>query len=290
MFIASSGLVSGEVPGLQSVASASGTPAARSAIDRRHQGVAGEVEGAGQQHRDGAGGGHGGHAGGVEVFDVVCRQCAEARGQFGAVLVAQLFGVDLDRQPVLRAAANSCAACACESRYSQNTSTASARPCAATAGIMRSQDFVDMRLRLRARRHRMGAQEGGHHLDRAQLAQRAGYAQLPALVFQGEAVAGFDFDRGHALGQHGVQARQRGGQQGALIGGAGRAHGGDDAAARTGDVGVAGALQALLELVGAVAGIDQVGMAVDQAGVIQRPPQSMRSAASRTGADDAAPA
>jgi hypothetical protein len=48
-------------------------------------------------------------------------------------------------------------------------------------------------------------------------------------------------------------------------GGAGGAHGGDDAAAGARDVLVAGALQALLELAGAVAGEHQVGVAVDQA-------------------------
>ena len=49
-------------------------------------------------------------------------------------------------------------------------------------------------------------------------------------------------------------------------GSTGGAYGGDDATAGTGDVGIADALQALLELVGAVARVDQMGVAIDQAG------------------------
>src|SRR5690606_38355162 len=79
-------------------------------------------------------------------------------------------------------------------------------------------------------------------------------------------VAGLDLDGGDALGQHRVQPGQGGLQQCRIVGFAGSAHGGDDAAAGAGDVGVAHALQALLELVGAVAGVDEVGVAVDQAG------------------------
>ena len=55
MFMVSSSEVSGEVPGLQSVASAIGTPCRRNSVDRRRLRLAQEVEGAGQQHRDRAG-------------------------------------------------------------------------------------------------------------------------------------------------------------------------------------------------------------------------------------------
>ena len=50
------------------------------------------------------------------------------------------------------------------------------------------------------------------------------------------------------------------------VGGAGGADAGDDAAAGCGDLGVADAGEALLELGGAVAAEDQVGVAVDEAG------------------------
>src|SRR5690606_17133780 len=54
--------------------------------------------------------------------------------------------------------------------------------------------------------------------------------------------------------------------EGVLGGGAGGGHGGDDAAAGAGDLLVGRPVEALLELAGAVAAEDQVGVAVDQAG------------------------
>lgn len=149
--------------------------------------------------------------------------------------------------------------------------------------------LVDVFLRLPPRRHRMRTEEGGHDFDLAQVFQLLGHAQLLALVVQSETVAGFDFDGGDAFGQHRVQPGQGGFQQRCIVGLPGGAHGGDDAAAGTGDVGIAHALQALLELARTVAGIDEVGMAVDQAGADQRPAQSMRSQASNAGASAAGP-
>ena len=86
-----------------------------------------------------------------------------------------------------------------------------------------------------------------------------------------EAVAGLDLDRRRAIGQQGAGARQRLREQCVLVGGARRAHRRHDAAAGARDVLVAGAVQALLELAGAVAAEDQVGMAVDQPRRDQRP-------------------
>ena len=115
------------------------------------------------------------------------------------------------------------------------------------------------------RRQRMGAKQGGGHPHRAQLAEAAGHAQHLQLVGQGQAVTGLDLDRGHAIGQQRVETRQAGGDQLVLAGGAGGAHAAEDAAAGAGDFLVADAFQALLELTGAVAGVHQMGMAVDQA-------------------------
>ena len=240
--------------------------------DRRHGGVAGEVERARQQHRDGAGGAHRGDAGRIQMLDVVGRQRAMLRGQFGTVLVAHLLGVDLQRQPVrtgrleyLRGlfAGEGDVLAEHVHRFGQ-----------AFGGDGRDHyfaDLVDVVLRLASRRHRVRAEEGGHDFDLAQLLQLFGHAQLLALVVQGQAVAGLDLDGGHAFAQHRVQPRQAGGEQGGIVGGAGGAHGGNDAAAGAGDVGIADALQALLELVGAVAGMNQVGVAVDQAGADPAP-------------------
>ena len=47
---------------------------------------------------------------------------------------------------------------------------------------------------------------------------------------------------------------------------AGGAHGGHDAAAGLGDVGIGGAIEALLEFSGAVAAVNQMGVAIDEAG------------------------
>jgi hypothetical protein len=49
--------------------------------------------------------------------------------------------------------------------------------------------------------------------DAADVAQGAGGAQALQLVVQRQAVAGLDLDRGHALGDQGVQAGQGGGDQ-----------------------------------------------------------------------------
>lgn len=113
-------------------------------------------------------------------------------------------------------------------------------------------------------RQRMGTEQRGHHPHRAQLAEAAGHAQHLQLVGQGQAVAGLDLHRGHAIGQQRIEARQAGGDQLVLAGGTGGAHAAENAAAGAGDFLVADAFQALLELTGAVAGIHQVGMAVDQ--------------------------
>ncbi|MCR6497166.1 hypothetical protein LJB71_13660 [Thermomonas sp. S9] len=63
-----------------------------------------------------------------------------------------------------------------------------------------------------------------------------------------------------------ARARQRLFQQGPLARSAHRAHGRENAAAGACDLRVAGAVEAHVELVRAVAGEHQVGMAVDQAG------------------------
>ena len=98
MFIASRIEASGEEPGLQSVATAIGTRAARRRRDRRELGLAEGVEGAGEEDGGGAGGGHRRDAGGVEEFEVVGGEAAEFGGEAGAAEVRELLGVDLDRE------------------------------------------------------------------------------------------------------------------------------------------------------------------------------------------------
>ena len=111
----------------------------------------------------------------------------------------------------------------------------------------------------------MGAEQRGHYPHRTQLAEATGHAQHLQLVGDSQAVAGLDFHRGHAVGQQRVEARQAGGDQLVLAGRAGGAHAAENAATGASDFLIADAFQAPLELAGTVAGVHQVGMAVDQA-------------------------
>ena len=116
------------------------------------------------------------------------------------------------------------------------------------------------------RRQRMGAEEGRGHRERPDLAQPPRRLQRLHLGRALEPVARLHFQRRHALGHQRIDARQGGSDQLVLAGGACRLHGRDDAAAGARQLLVGGARQAQLELVRAVAAVDDVGVAVDQAG------------------------
>ena len=81
-----------------------------------------------------------------------------------------------------------------------------------------------------------------------------------------EAVAGFGFEGGGARAKHPVAMAAGGGEQLVGIGGAGEGDGAQDAAAGSGDLLVSGSGDALLELGGAIAGEDEMGVGVDEAG------------------------
>ncbi len=57
------------------------------------------IEGAGEQDGDRAGGGDGGNAVVIEIFDVVDRQGPIARGELGATEIGELLGVKFDGEP-----------------------------------------------------------------------------------------------------------------------------------------------------------------------------------------------
>ena len=82
------------------MAIAIGTPASRSACDRRQLRLAQEVERAGQQHRDGAGARPSPRTpSSPQVLEVIAATARRyARRERGAALVGQLLGVQLDRQ------------------------------------------------------------------------------------------------------------------------------------------------------------------------------------------------
>ena len=98
------------------------------------------------------------------------------------------------------------------------------------------------------------------------VAQPARGAQRLRLVVEVEPVAGLDLDRRDAFGDQRIEARQRLPHQLVLARRAQRLDGRDDAAAGPRHLFVGGAGQPHLELVGAVAGMDEMGVAVDQAG------------------------
>jgi hypothetical protein len=143
------------------------------------------------------------------------------------------------------------------------------------------------------RRHGMGAEEGGATPTGRSPQRRAARSCFSSLQLQ--AVAGLDLDRGDALG---ISASSRGraaGDQLVLAGRAGRAHGGDDAAAGARDLLVGGAGQPQLELMGAVAaktrwvwqsirpGSDPAAFAIDRLA----PPRRQARRFAGAGIDDA---
>src|SRR5690349_14370784 len=108
----------------------------------------------------------------------------------------------------------------------------------------------------------MGAEEAGLDGDAGEL---PGNAQHLALVFAVESVAGFHFDCGDSLSSEAVDARLGILQQLFFACLASLRHGRPDAPASAGDLLVACALQAKLELLRAIAGEDQMRMTIDQA-------------------------
>jgi len=114
-------------------------------------------------------------------------------------------------------------------------------------------------------RQRVGGEQGGAHVDRETFTEQARDAQRLQLGGQREPVARLDLDRRHAMPHRRLQPARRFGEQGVGIGVAGLAHRRDDAAAGAGDRFVARPFEPHLELARAVAGVDEVGVAVDQA-------------------------
>ena len=114
------------------------------------------------------------------------------------------------------------------------------------------------------RRQGVGAQKGGAHRDALLAPQAARHAQLFALMLQGQAVAGLDFDGAHALGHQRLQAWQGAGVERVFAGRTRGTHAGDDAAPGAGHFLVAGARQAQGKFMRALATIDQVGVAINQ--------------------------
>lgn len=235
---------------------------------RRQVGVAQEVVGPRQQHGHRAGRGQGLHAGVVQVLQMVAAQALVAAGQGGAAAVAQLLGMQLDRQAQGAGAAEQ----AVDLRGAEGDVLAEAvhrvhQALGLPAGQPVAQGLdVVVGPTGELRRQGVGTQGGGAHRHRQPLAHGPRHPQAAGLVGLAQAVAGLDLHRGHAFAQQHPGTAQRGVQQGRIAGVAGGLHGRADAAAGAGNLLVAGTLQAQLEFACPVAAIDQVGVAVDQAG------------------------
>ena len=113
-------------------------------------------------------------------------------------------------------------------------------------------------------RQRVCAKERRADRDVALLGELARDAERFALGVKVEPIAGFDFDRADALGDQSVQTPERRSEEFVFARGAGRAHGGKNAAAFAGDLFIRGAGEPELEFVRPVAPVNEVGVAIDQ--------------------------
>ena len=138
-------------------------------------------------------------------------------------------------------------------------------------------------------RQGVGGKAGAAHGQWQLLTQTPSDPEHLALVGQVQAVAGFYLQGGHAIAHQRLDPLTSTGQQLVFAGRAGRPYGAGDTAAVGRDLGIADALQALLELTAAIAAEHRMGMAIDQARVTQAPPKSTVRSASTTGTSPRGP-
>ncbi|MCL4822728.1 MAG: hypothetical protein KJZ57_00800 [Anaerolineales bacterium] len=112
----------------------------------------------------------------------------------------------------------------------------------------------------------MRAEEGDGEVERAFVVEREQGFEQAQFAGRGEAVTRFRLGGRRSVREHAEQARTRLGDQRFEAGCARRADGGDDPAARGEDVEIVGAGHFHLELVGAVARPDEMGVRVHEAG------------------------
>lgn len=112
----------------------------------------------------------------------------------------------------------------------------------------------------------MGAEKGAHDFERLKTLQFTKGDEDFAFAGPVEAVAGFGFERGGPVPGELRQMRKSAGVERSGRGGAKFADAIDDAAAGAGDLFVGGAGDALLVFCGARAGVNEVGVRIDEAG------------------------
>ena len=115
-------------------------------------------------------------------------------------------------------------------------------------------------------RHFMCAEKGRHAAQWSGLLCFAHHAQNLHLCFHGEPVAGFRFDGGGASAQEPERVFLRGGEKVAFGSIAGAADGGANAPALAGYLLIGDAGTAHFKFIGAIAGEDEVGMRIHEAG------------------------
>ena len=197
---------------------------------------------------------------------MVATECAKTCGQCCTALVAELLGVQFHRQAeTVCGPKNALGLRGCEADgvaegihgVDQAGGVLCGQPAAGGGDVVvgAAGEF---------RRHGVCGQRRGAHRQRQFAAQAPRHGQAACFIGFAQAVAGLDFDGGHALGHQRPRAGCRAVEQFFIAGRAGGGHGGADAAASARDVFVAGALQSLLELGSAVAAVHQVGVAVHQ--------------------------
>ena len=235
---------------------------------RRPLGFAQQIEGAGQQHRHRAPFAHRPRVLFGGVFEMVGGERAVARRQPRAAQRRELLGVQLHRQAKLDGLIE----------YARHLRRRKGQMLA--EGVHRVRQPVGFHLRQNALANQIDPavgilfkfrwkgvrrQAGRQHVDGrafAQLADGAQHAQLARLI---QPIARFNLYRGDSFRQQSVKPPARRRHQRRFAGFARGAHRRENAAALRGDLGVADAVEALLELCAAVAAEHQMGMAVDQA-------------------------
>ena len=112
----------------------------------------------------------------------------------------------------------------------------------------------------------MRAEERGADRDGTRLRELACDPKRFALGGKLESVAGFDFDRAHALSDQSVQSLERRSRKLVFACGAGRADCRKNSAAFAGDLLICGPRESQLEFMRPIASIDEMGVAIDEGG------------------------
>ncbi len=256
-------------PGIVISRERGGKPNVQKSLGGREIPVSQEEGGGGQEHRHHPGVGQQAGLGGAGVVQVIGADGTQFGGQGATPRGAHLLGVDLEAQAQAAGALEDAASLggAEGALLHEHVGEVGQAP-AGHLGQHLLKDDLDVGLGVRAvlGGDHVGPQEGAAHIMAEVIGQAAADLQEAQFAFGGEAVAAFGLHAGDALGQQMLQAVP--GQAGEVLhtGGAGGPDGGGDATTAAGDLLVADAAAAGLKVGEAIAGEDQMGVAVHQPG------------------------